>query len=114
MTEMVERVAKALWDLYQSHPYTRFGSNDLAFGQEWKGKIVPWEYLLTDQVVSSCAEEYRVKARTAITAMREPTEEMADAADDTDALCWSLEPGEGLDAVRWSVAWKAMIDEALK
>lgn len=53
-------------------------------------------------------------ARSVIAAMREPTEAMVDAADDTDALCWSLEPGEGLDAVIWSVAWKAMIDEALK
>lgn len=88
----VEAGAKALWDLYQSHPYTQHGTNDLMFGGAWRGKIVPWEHLLEPtQVIASCAEGYRAQARACLEASEalrntpegwklvpiEPTEEMA-------------------------------------
>lgn len=71
MSEMVERVAEALWDLYQSQSYTRHALNELIFGGQWYGKVVPWSHLLSKDVVPSAAEEYRDKARAAIAAMRE-------------------------------------------
>lgn len=58
---------------------------------------------------------YLDSAAVAIEAMREPTDEMLDAADDVRHKCleWSSEPGEGLDGMNWIPAWEAMIAAAL-
>jgi hypothetical protein len=60
--------------------------------------------------------EFVPEAIAAIEAMREPTDEMLDAADKVQHEClqWSLEPGEGLDGMYWAPAWRAMIDSILK
>ncbi len=39
----------------------------------------------------------------------ELTEEMLIAAENVDALEWSLEAGEGLDGVSYDVVWEAML-----
>lgn len=98
--EMIERVAKALWDLEQSSFYIQYGfSNSLLFGEQWHKRAVPWEYLLNSEtVIPSIAEEWKNKARAAIKAMREPTEKMMQAggmylpdyspSDEDAKICW--------------------------
>lgn len=87
MSEMVERVAKAQWDL------DRASGGRPAWGD-------------ADHEHRSAAMEL---ARAAIEAMREPTEGMIDAGADADAPEWG---GIGLMAAL--TAWCLMIDEALK
>jgi hypothetical protein len=82
---MVERVAKAM-----------------------SGDLVPW-----DRVAPVLRDLLLQQARWAIEAMRVPTEKMMAAADEACDLCWSLEPGEGLDADPRLPIWDAMIDAAL-
>jgi len=53
-------------------------------------------------------------ARAAIAAMRKPTPEMVEAAENSDFEFWSPEPGEGRDLLDLGAAWEAMIDVALK
>jgi hypothetical protein len=75
--EMIEKVAKALWENYQKQPYVIYGiSNSLLFGDEFAGKPVPWEYVNSSEVVPHIVNEYRNDAKIAIKAMREPTEKM--------------------------------------
>lgn len=50
-------------------------------------------------------------ARAVLQALREPSEGMVAAADNSDALRWSA-PG-GLDFADWRKAWTFMIDAAL-
>lgn len=66
--EMVEAGAKALWDNYQSHSYTQWSSNDLMYGKEWRGKIVPWEYVTGPEIVESVAKDYRNQAKACLQA----------------------------------------------
>ncbi len=65
----------------------------------------------------ACADEEQRRslryARAAVEAMRKPTDAMCQAADDSDALSWSLERGEGLDGVSWARAYDAMISTIL-
>jgi hypothetical protein len=82
MNETVERVARALWDAA--------GSPD---EESW------------DATMEQFRAIYRRQARAAIAAMREPTEEMADAGTKVMATQHQR---------RWSLPiWRAMIDEAL-
>jgi hypothetical protein len=86
MSEMVERVAKAMAEtLLQDTPPT---------------PPVDW-YALTEEV----ADEYRAAARAAIEAMREPTKAMEDGARGLGAY----HGGGSADVV-----WVSMIDMALK
>lgn len=92
MSEMVERVAKAMMD---------------ADDKDRGGHI-----LLPDDLR---LEPYRLRARAAIAAMREPTKEMHRAGEvawsnaDTSSLGDSTDPDKVLDP-----AYRAMIDAALK
>jgi len=80
---MIERCAKALWDDYQAKPFIQYGwSNPILFGEQWNGKSVPWEHLLTGNVIPSVAQEWRDKAILVFKAMRKPTEKMSDAGCD--------------------------------
>lgn len=79
MTEMIERVAAAIYAV-QPHLNT--------------GKPVPWL-----ELIGPLREKSIELARAAIEAMREPTDEMADAVDETDT---------GIES-----AWRCMIDAAL-
>lgn len=87
MSEMIERVAKALWA-------GRFPD------EEWTdlGKL-----------------NYMGHARAAIEAMREPTDEMITAADHVNAY-WHHEVGEMVSEWRDEMRqeYQAMIDTALK
>jgi hypothetical protein len=62
-----------------------------------------------DSNVNAVFEGAKLAARAAIKAMREPTDAMLNAAE--TAASWENELDERTQA---SVAWKAMIDEALK
>lgn len=53
-------------------------------------------------------------ARAAIAAIREPTEAMDKAMENSDFEYWSPEPGEGRDGLDMAEAWRAAIDEALR
>lgn len=105
-SEMIERVAKALWDLHQSGTYILFASNEMMFGREWYGKVVPWSYVTGPDVVPSCAEQYRDQARAAIEALKEPTEEMKEAGAVACAKTISRTKSA-------NVCYRAMIDAAL-
>jgi hypothetical protein len=87
MSEMVERVAKAVAE--SIHP-----------GSNW-----PWSDYFSDTRLT--AEDLRDIASAAIAAMREPTDEMCLAV--TEAVC--AQPGK---LFRSKDVWQAMIDEALK
>lgn len=82
MNEMVERVARALWALEENTDC-----------HEWE----PLSEFRKDAT--------REKARAAISAMREPTDEMVDAA------LHATHPLHGIDPAS---RWHAMIDAALK
>lgn len=113
MNEMIERVAKVLWELDQvreHHSRRRRAKNALyAFlGREPKLKFeylgpVSWQ-VTTPEVYGIMAEHFRETARVAIAAMREPTEVMTVGVCDGGAA--------GRDEA--SDVWRAMIDEALK
>jgi hypothetical protein len=93
MSEMIERVAKAMFRSLDADP--RFiGRDDLT--PEHPG----WRL-------------YCCQAQAAIEAMREPTDAMVAAAHNSDFESWSPEPGEGRDSLDLDVAWRAMIDAAL-
>lgn len=89
MSEMVERVARALSIADGNHPGAC--SND-------EEEIPAWKLYVKD-------------ARAAIEAMREPTAAMRHAASD---VLWyeGLDEGQGYPPPR--EAWQAMLDEALK
>lgn len=105
MSEMVDKVAKALWENDQANEYLWGFSNPILYGDEWNGKPVPWDWLLNNpNLVPSCVGDVRKKARAAIKAMA------GDPGHDITAAV--VEP---TDDRRWAVkAWSAMIDEALK
>lgn len=85
MTEMIERVAAAIYAV-QPHLNT--------------GKPVPWL-----ELIGPLREKSIELARAAIEAMREPTEEMMDAGESADPT-----PERDTNAIR---VWGRMIDAAL-
>lgn len=87
MSEMVERLAKTL---LRAH-YER-------------GRGIPPEW---DSLDRYQREMWEQSAKAAIQSMREPTETMINAAMDADGTNMPL-------AIGYDVAWRAMIDEALK
>lgn len=114
MSEMIERVAQALWDLDQSKEVARpvlfANMNATLYGAEWAGKPVPWDHVTGPGVVPSVAEEWRRAARAAIEAMREPTTEMGGAGYDNGyGVIVRLEP----EAARslWARAITAALGE---
>jgi hypothetical protein len=88
--EMIERCAKALWDNYQSHPHTKFGvSNSVLYGEDFRGKAVPWEHITSELVVPSIAQVWRDKAIIVFKAMREPTDSVLGVS--VGSIHWSTE-----------------------
>jgi len=98
MSEMVERIARALCEL-------EFGKWDAADFNETLSGCDPDEQ----------RDAYREQAIAAIKAMREPTEHMLDKGSEAGWECveFSPEPGEGIDGYNMEPAWYAMIDAAL-
>lgn len=92
MSEMIDRVAIA------------FREKLIPFVAE----KTPWP-----DMEESARENYRLAARAAIAAMREPTGKMRDAGSERFTKCGSLEPGEGLDEDPAEPLWQAMIDAIL-
>lgn len=105
MSEMVERIAKAMHDASVAE-FKAFvakeGRLDLLVAKVWQFTTRSW-----DETTEITRESERVKARAAIEAMREPTEGMVDAGWKRGLLGW----GEGEEC---EPVWKAMIDEALR
>lgn len=89
MSGVIERVAGRLWEVMACEP----GMPRFAHEQEWSGEW-PAEYLWLRDLV-------RAQARTAILAMREPTDAMVLAA------CHA-------GNADMEASWQAAIDEALK
>lgn len=97
MSEMVEKVAKAILFALENESSAAVIGN--IYGVSVHGEI-----------------DARRLASAAIVAMREPTDEMADAGADavaSDGISYSLEPGEGIDGYDSVPVWQAMIDAAL-
>lgn len=93
MSEMVERVARAIFDTWENSP---LGTRDPA---------VTWRRAIGDRLMVAEVVVCRQMARAALAAMREPTIPMivrGDAEYDLTGVC---AVGE---------IWKVMIDEALK
>ncbi len=84
MKSPLERAARALCELDNNPP-----------GATMDGKPLWMDYL--------------PEAKAALSAIREPSEAMVQAADASP--CWI---GHGEDEVIWPVAWAAMIDAALE
>lgn len=110
MSEMVERIARSLCiadgknpDAQQSYPvrvYTTGRRTDT--GHDTRVSH------MEDVMAAPQWQDYCVKARDAIAAMREPTEAMMAAVD-----CGG-EKKEWLSGKAWRAGYQAMIDEALK
>lgn len=100
MTEMVDRVARALWALRDS----RYGGDKSAG---------TWE-----EIPDHWKQEERENARAAIKAMREPTPKMIDAGNDVSADAgeiWEPSAGISFDGPHCGLeVWRAMNDAALK
>jgi len=84
VSEMVERVARAIHDMHSAGP-----AYELA------------------------ADDWRDMARAAIEAMREPTEEMV-ATHDKHVLSYCIEEDAWITPDDAKANWSTMIDEALK
>ncbi len=95
MSEMVERVAKAIWDVEDTEDKLGDWDDGKAVPENWK-------------------DECRTKAREAIKTMREPTKEMIAKGS---WRCYITLPGpNGNDGIEPSPnrCWQTMITEALK
>lgn len=91
MNEMVERVARAMWE-----------SMRLEYDQ-----MVPWEEAQdNNDELGPARRQLRLMARAAIAAMREPTEEMFRAAEEV------VDPDDRF-SFSFAECWRAMIDAVL-
>ena len=108
--EMIDRVAKALWDDDQKFKSIFGFSNEILFGVEFRKKVVPWEYLLDKDIVSSISQEWRDKAKIVIKAMREPTEKMMVAAENAFPMLLTFADKEESGSY---IAWRAMINAVI-
>lgn len=100
MTEMVERVARAMWEWQRSNCFI---AGTIPVADLWPA----WESAKEDSRESELG-----RARAAIEAMRAPTEAMGEAGDGVPSgpgFC--DEPGDPPSVYG---IWQAMIDEALK
>jgi len=103
MKEMIERVAKALFEYDQNR---EFNNNLLLYRTKDK---VTWEFVNSPEVIAFIGDDYRHKARAAIEAMREPTQEMTNVGIRIGVDC-----GMGLNYNHYDEVYRAMIDKALK
>src|SRR5689334_1525519 len=99
MNEMIERVAKAMFEKDQQRPAIQ-STNVIIFG---RAGFVSWDELLRMEstIAPVVSKVWREHARHAIEEMREPTEAMLNVPPESQFL-------------KWADAWRAMIDEALK
>lgn len=102
MSEMIERMAKALFEADQKLSPTTDIMNRLLYGQP----IVTWEYV-NDQtrVIPSIADEYRNKAKSLLAVMRGPNAGML--IDGSNKL-------SSKNIAEAERCWFAMIDAAMK
>lgn len=114
MSEMIERVAKAIW--FTNTQQAGRGHGYPILTQEALER--EWIAFSGDAAYASNLEEYRENARDAIEAMREPTGAMINITDEPsldDAFQASHPDSEGSFAPGGArKVWTAMIDEALK
>ena len=101
--DQIERVAKALFERWAR----RSGfSVDILYD---KGSMITWEEATSSEYVQTMPDGFREEARVAISAMREPTNGMANAGTRCLALDWEI-TADGRVAPE---VWTAMIDAAL-
>ena len=110
--EMIEIVAKALWDDDQKFKSAFGFSNAILFGAEFRKKAVPWDYLFGKDIVSSVSQEWRDRAIMVIKAMREPTNKMMVAMENSEPqLECFLEKEKSPSYLVWIAAIDAIIEE---
>lgn len=106
---MIERVAEALWNEDQNRKVSGIqftDTNAIFFGENFRGKVVPWSYIIGPNVIVSVSKEWRSKARAAIEAMRLPIDSMTCAGVEEAGL-YSVRAADAADI------YSAMIDSAL-
>jgi hypothetical protein len=107
---LIERVARAIFRSRFTGPYE-------VVAHALFGRVLTYdelvEFTATGLVVSWTLDNLRAEAKEYIAAMREPTEAMEKAMEESDFEGWSPEPGEGRDYLSLTTAWKAGIDAAL-
>lgn len=101
MTTMIEKLARAIWDSFQTDP-NRPG-NDRQFFLDNRMSI------LRGHGHGFAEGHWSAAARAAIEAMREPTEAMVEAGDQVCIDIWPLGP----PTANSEDGWRAMIDTAL-
>lgn len=83
MTEnMIDRVAKALFEHHYKDDYARYNSAKILFGTERP----TWEMITGPDFVPQLAETWRAQGRVAIAAMHKPTAEIIIIGYSTDAI----------------------------
>lgn len=102
MSEMVERVARAMFE------------DDEPPSDHWSPQWDGLREKYVDGMPSHCKEYWRRKARVAIEAIREPTAKMVEAGEKHMDSCWTWNPDGGSSYNDPEGTFSAMIDEALK
>lgn len=95
MSEMVERVARALFETDQKEH--GFGRGNWVMD----GRPMTWEEIIAEPRLANDVQRYRTNAKAAIQAMREPTPDMIEAGWQDGMAGF----GEGEE---WEPVWKAM------
>lgn len=98
--EMIDRVAKALFEHHYKDDYARYNSAKILFGTE----NPTWEMITGPDFIPQMADAWRAQARVAIEAMRTPTDKMLYHP----SQWFSKTDPFGL------IHWQSMIDSALK
>lgn len=106
MSEMVEKVARAICRVQGRDPNSPVAWSAATVGAKEAGVS-----RIIDQPSYPRWHEFKAEARAAIAAMREPTEAMEIAG--CDAFSRKFDD-PGVAAVSPEVAWRAMIDAAMK
>lgn len=116
MSEMVERVARALFNL-QKGPHAKRASHVVNVGIGDYETLLDWDGLCSaidrNELPPIIRDNLFEEARAALAAAREPTYEMTskchDVRPDSDG-----DGGSWLDTYHARSLWQAMIDEALR
>jgi hypothetical protein len=101
-SELVERMARAIWDVYQASPIVTEGSAGLTWDDLLRIAEKPMPLMAASKIV----ETARAEARAALMATRQPTEAQAKVMD--EALGSHRPPTR-----RWHWVWQEMIDTEL-
>ena len=109
MSEMVERVARAIFECDQAN--NGFGRGCFLMD----GSPMKWgDFSDAHGLLLQDASRYRANAVAAIAAMREPTRAMDDAGHKAAAKAEDFGSDTGLHETICETVFKAMIDQALK